>query len=124
MSNLYKTKYQEDVRGFIKRHDDVGVHYATVYTRKGSYRGGEIHPCDQSHFILKGSFEITIINKETKKEETFVLSEGEHHLMPKGTPHLFHALEDTLMIDTYHGNFNPTTYYEPFRKLVREQFEK
>lgn len=122
-SNPYDVPYQKDSRGFIKRHNEVDVNYSTIFTKGGVFRGGEIHPCAQSHFILKGIVIVSMYDLVREEEKIITLFEGQHHLMPMGIAHLFETLEDTLMIDMYHGDFSPTTYHEPYRSKVDTLFK-
>ncbi len=112
--------FQSDVRGEIHRFDINGTKFNVLYTKKGAFRSGDIHTNTQYDRILKGKFKVTTL--ENKRDVVKIFSSEDDFTIPPNTPHLFEALEDTWMIEYWDGPFN-VSYYEPYRKFVKEQFE-
>ena len=111
----------EDVRGKIHK-TPWGVN--VLFSKAGSWRGGDYHPNDQHNIVLKGKVAVTV---QQGLSEEDLLYRGLHganayiHTEP-GFPHLFHFLEDTVMIEWWSGPFS-CTYYPPFRKIVEESMK-
>jgi len=86
-----------------------------LYTKKGVYRSGDIHPNVQYDCIVKGSITVKFRQCDKDIEETYcapiVIT------IPKNTPHLFYFRENTIMIEWWSGKFK-AKYYKPYRDIV------
>lgn len=111
----------EDFRGKIRRYEVEGVKFNVLFTKEGMYRSGDYHPVVQYDLILSGDFEITF--RENNKDVVFKKGANEFLRIPPDIPHLFKSLTDTVMIEWWDGPFE-AQYYEPYRKFIKEQFEK
>ena len=123
IAELWQNKHQEDSRGSIDRYyRDDGTAEARVFTRKGFFRGGEVHLCDQSHVILSGKACFTTY--ENGEDVERIYHAGDIVEIPAGVPHLFEALEDTVFTEVYHGEFDGSTYYQRYRDIVAQRMVK
>jgi quercetin dioxygenase-like cupin family protein len=81
----------EDERGYI--HDLIGPVDAVtlIYTKKDAVRGNHVHEqTDQWTYVTAGR--LLCVRGNAKRE----IGPGEMIAEPKGTPHAWKALEDTL----------------------------
>jgi len=106
---------QEDSRGSVSVMEFNGTDYLLVRTKRGYYRGGEIHKGRQYNVLLVGHQEWWI-GEERKKFYAPVLI-----IVPSHTPHMMYSCSeiDSLMIEWREQPLeNPVNYYRPFRKIV------
>jgi len=110
----------KDFRGEIRRYELHGVKFNVLFTRVGALRSGDYHPVAQHDLILKGELEITL----RQDDKDVVLRKGANELIviPPDVPHLFKSLTDSIMIEWWDGPFE-VQYYEPYRRLIEEQFK-
>lgn len=112
----------EDFRGIINRHQLDGFRFNVLTTKKGGLRSGDVHPHPQYDLVLKGEFEVTM--KIDGRDVVKVYGPNEFIVIPPKVPHLFRALTDTVMIEYWEGGGLPVVeYYQPYRKLIEEQFK-
>jgi quercetin dioxygenase-like cupin family protein len=88
--------------------------------KAGKLRGGEIHSGPQYSVCVYGSIEVVL--KQNGKCNVSLLSAGSVIIIPKNTPHLFRALEDSVFVEWKKPGVE-TEYYDPFRRIVEEQFK-
>jgi len=119
-------KFEEltDNRGSITKCQINGVQVNMLFTKKGSMRGGDIHPVKQYDVILSGTFKITLRDTSTKsnpKDIVITKNANDFITIPPDVPHLFKSVTDTTMIEWWEGGRFPagTKYYEPYRRLVK-----
>src|SRR3989338_4030026 len=107
ISDAYK-----DERGEIYLNKIKGIEFVVSYTRAGAFRGGDYHSGKQYNLILKGKFEITL--RRNNKDVVKVYGPNELIVIPAGTPHLFKAITDAVLIEWKTGSYK-SQYYEPYR---------
>ena len=95
----------------IKRHKAM-----VSYTKKGYYRGGDYHNCDQLFYVIKGRVKYWI--KIKGKEKVMILKEGDMYIAKASNPHLIKALMDVVFLEVFLGKDTNTFYYEEYRKRV------
>jgi len=111
----------EDERGSIHRILSQGKEYLILFTRRGYARGGDHHKTIQHGVVISGQVEYRwkwLGGGETIK----TLGPGEHISFPAGAPHLMTSITDSLVVEWLEGGVFEKTYYEPYRKLVRETY--
>jgi hypothetical protein len=123
-----------DVRGGYNKlvfpGDGAGKGYVNVaFTRKGGYRSGDLHKCDQVNLMVVGEAVLTTLRGAVKKDQ--VVRAGELVVTPAGVPHLFHFVQDSTMtehwVDATEGGklcAFAAWYYKPFRDVVEESMRK
>lgn len=112
----------EDIRGKIERKEFGGNKFNIIETKKGFMRSGDLHKNRQFDLVLSGKIELWILQKDgtTKKE---IINPNQLVVLGKNVPHLFHFLEDTVMIEYWDGPFE-AWFYKPYRDIIDEQFRK
>jgi len=107
----------QDKRGKIYRIVLDRVYWVS-FTNNGFARGGDIHNGRQFNSILKGKFLVKM--KFPTEEVEQVVFEGQSIIVPENIPHVFIALEDSIMIE-WHDHKLPSykekRFYPPYRKL-------
>lgn len=92
--------------------------YWLSYTNKDYGRGGDIHNGQQFNIVLKGKF-LVKMRFPTEEVKRAVL-EGQSIVIPDNVPHVFIALEDSIMIEWHDHKLPPykdKRFYEPYRRL-------
>ncbi len=109
----------EDARGTIHGLWKDGREYIILFTKKGHIRGGDYHKTRQYDFVLSGKVEIRYKNDISSVGEVILtLEEGEMITFAPDSPHMFIAMEDTLMIEWLAGDFEKS-FYEQYRRMVK-----
>jgi len=114
-------KVHEDKRGTIYLLKFNGMLYFILITNKGYARGGDLHDFEQYNFVISGSFEVR--EQHQSSEKKYIVNEREFVTIPPNVPHVFIALEDSLMIEWHSKELPPfkdKKYHEPYRKLCRK----
>mgnify|MGYP001595562773 CR=1 FL=1 len=111
------TDIKVDTRGTILKYKIGSKKFLLVITEKGALRAGEIHNIDQYTLLLQGI--IMVILKQKNKDMQYVFKGRKKIKIPKGTPHYFRFLEDSIMIENNDENMT-TEYYPEYRKLVEK----
>ncbi|CAI6010966.1 unnamed protein product [Closterium sp. NIES-65] len=109
----------EDTRGKILRVSmGQGVVVNLMATKAGSRRSGDMHNCSQHDIILSGRTNLHLTDLVSGGEE---VREYDGILnvitIPPRVPHMFHFLEDNLMIEWWDCDFQ-AWYYRPYRDIV------
>ncbi|CAI5490886.1 unnamed protein product [Closterium sp. Naga37s-1] len=109
----------EDARGKILRVSmGEGVVVNLMATKAGSRRSGDMHNCSQHDVILSGRTNLHLTDLVSGGEE---VREYDGRLnvitIPPRVPHMFHFLEDNLMIEWWDCDFQ-AWYYRPYRDIV------
>lgn len=111
---LEKPVFKDD-RGEIHRLQFAGVKTNMIVTKAGFMRSGDLHPNTQFDQILSGLVELrTLENGITVKK---VLRPNTFVVIGPNVPHLFHFLEDTVMMEWWDGPFE-AWYYRPYRDII------
>jgi len=126
----------EDARGglYVLEWERAGWPVPTqevlVFTiNKGYARGGDYHKSRQFDIVIAGKVECRFLplnpsfpgflqNEDVVK----VLNPGEVVSFEAGSPHMFTALEASLMVEWLVGPFEKTMY-PPYRKIVEEKMK-
>lgn len=126
---------KEDVRGVIEWHQFGKNKFNVLFTKKGSKRSGDVHPCTQCDYVIVGSVKVTTRHTEFdddkkpfEKEKVEYYCTGEAITILGGVPHLFEFLEDTLMVEHWTGEYEglnaPHWYDEEYRKVVEQSMKE
>lgn len=105
----------EDKRGKIFKVRIGKINFNVMTRKKGTLMSGDYHPHNQFDVVLKGSVKITL--KKEKEEEEIVKKANEFIKIPSGIPHMFEALEDTILLEWWDGPYEQKIY-KPYRKIV------
>lgn len=113
-------KINGDNRGYLQLVEFGDKEFLVSFSFKGAPRGGYYHDVERWHLVLDGSF----LFKEVVdgKESERVIKTGDLVAVKPGIPHIFIALEDTLMIE-FSKEKCVMTKYESYRKIVDEFFK-
>lgn len=93
-----------------------------MYTRKGFYRSGDLHECEQVNALVSGSATLTTLELGIQKKTK--LKAGDTHRIQAGVPHLFYFEADSVMNEYWVHASNGSLckfrawYYKPFRRFV------
>ena len=91
----------EDTRGALVQLVHEGYKQVNVvFSKGGTVRGGHYHRWNREAFyVIEGVCEVTLL--ERNSEETRVFSTGEFFLIEPNVGHIFHYLEDTILVGLY-----------------------
>jgi len=106
-----------DSRGLIARLELEGVKFNVLFSKAGALRGGDIHPCAQHDFVIRGEVKLELA--DLGKYKIRAVTAGQHVTIPAGRAHLLTFLQDTVMLEWWDGPF-VAEYYEPYRCQVEE----
>lgn len=110
-----------DKRGEIVKLLLAGKKLNLLFSKAGTYRAGDFHPCTQRNFIIEGEVIVTRQYPDSlEKENTFCT--GEYFSTSAGVPHLFCFLADTWMVELWDDEFE-ATYFPRYRKIVEESLK-
>lgn len=112
-------KISEDKRGEIYRIVSGRIYWWS-YTRKGFGRGGDIHDCRQHNYVMEGGFLVKM--KFPTEEVERVVLKGHSIIIPENIPHVFIALEDSVMLEWHSEKLPPykqKRFYKPYRRLCK-----
>lgn len=111
-------KVHSDARGeiVVLEWNDREILVFTI--RRGYGRGGDYHKSKNFIVVLAGKVECRFkYFLETTSEVVKTLESGDLISFGAGEPHMFTALEDSLMIEWLSG-ISEKTIYPPYRKIV------
>ena len=107
-----------DERGFMYLYHYKEKEYKICEIKNQHARGGDIHFLgDQFDVVLYGKIKLLTYVNGIDQEK--ILNENELVVIPKGVPHIFIALKNSLLIEWRNGPYEKT-FYEPYRKLCEE----
>lgn len=115
LSCLTVTALPRDVRGEIAQVEFWGQKFNMLYSKKGSLRGGDLHPVTQFGFIIDGCVRV----HRNEFPPVWLYSNGHFITIEPGVAHLYEYLADTVMLEWWDGPFS-AEYYPPFREIVEE----
>jgi len=116
-------KLNEDVRGEMYQILNNGKEFILFDIKAGMARGGDYHTTNQYDLVMDGEVEYrrTLPNGE---EIINILRKTDYIMSPKNEPHIFIALEDSLVLEwTELGKFQKELY-APYRKIIDERMKK
>jgi cupin superfamily acireductone dioxygenase involved in methionine salvage len=88
------------------------------FTKKGCYRGGDIHSKRQYNLLLKGK---GIFYKRIGSKDIQVpISEGQLIIIEGNIPHIFKSLTDSWMIE-FHELPRTRKIFEEYRNWIEEK---
>ena len=92
-----------------------------LYTKAGYLRSGDIHPNEQCDFIFSGKVNLWTLSKDGS---TIVTTYCKHEFIkiPRGVPHVFDFLEDTVMAEWWEPQGFQPWFYRPYREIVDASF--
>ena len=109
-------KISQDERGQIYEISFGDKRFLMIETLADHSRGGDVHKHVRTHHMISGLMEVRLIRDG--KELVLTIKDGEKMIINPGEPHIFTALENSLMIETQEG-YPDSEYYPPYRSLVR-----
>jgi hypothetical protein len=112
-----------DIRGEIhniKVNNNQRIN--VLYTKAGFLRSGDIHPNVQCDFIFSGRVKVWTLLKDGS---TSITSYEKHDFIeiPKGVPHIFEFVEDTVMAEWWEPQGFQAWFYKPYREIVDKSFQ-
>lgn len=112
-----------DARGNLCILEWRGQEVLLFSINKGYSRGGDYHKSRQHDVVLAGRVECRFKRHiESQGEVVKTLNPGEVISFEAGSPHMFTALEDSLMVEWLEGPFEKEMY-PPYRKIVEEKMK-
>jgi mannose-6-phosphate isomerase-like protein (cupin superfamily) len=112
---MYYCEILNDGRGSMRLYKYKDMEYKICEIKKGMARGGDVHNyAEQYDLVLYGK--IKFIKKENNIDKIQILVKNDFIEIKRGIPHVFIALEDSLLIEWRNGPFE-RKIYEPYRKL-------
>lgn len=115
------TKIHSDQRGDISILTGFNNYpEATIfYTKSGYCRGGCIHNIHDEYIcVLEGTVDYAFGTKSGNKVHKIRLNDGETHQIPKGTPHYFYSVTDSMVMEWGASPEEKAIKHELFRKIV------
>ncbi len=109
-----------DERGEIHNIKANDKRINILYTKKGYLRSGDLHPNEQCDFIFSGKVKIwTLLSDGNTK----ITSYGAHEFVsiPRGVPHVFEFVEDTVMAEWWEPPGFQAWFYKPYRDIVNKK---
>ena len=117
--NLQFEKQVEDKRGKILFLSLGLKKINIVEIKKGFARGGHFHNFPSTHIIVFGKIELREEDLENNIEQIKKISAPSIINVQQNTAHLFIALEDSMFVETFDGEYQASDYPK-YRKIVDE----
>ena len=121
--SLEFVKTIEDARGKIVIYSMGNMTINLVEIKKGFLRGGHYHQVDTDHQIISGKIKLTTKDMDTGEEKSEIVEGSKNIPIKAEVVHLFEALEDTVFMEAFDGEYEATNYPE-FRKLVEDKMNE
>ena len=114
---------------FLEEHHDArgstlvfrygGKDYLVVFTKKGYFRGGEVHEGYQQNVVLSGIVEwTTTFNTVTYTAPDIIVT-------TKHVPHMMKSVTDSLILEWREKPLeNPVNYHKPYRDIIKAKMEE
>ena len=110
-------RVHKDKRGEIYILPIANQDLVFLITNKGYARGGCVHDInDEELLVLKG--EIKYVIKGIQRDVVQICSEGMSVTAPKGVPHYFISLTDSVIMEWGATQEEKDKKYKPFRDIV------
>ncbi|KAL7550840.1 hypothetical protein ACHAWF_014039 [Thalassiosira exigua] len=103
-----------------RRGDDDSVRRINIlYTRAGCMRSGDMHPNEQCDFVFSGKVSVWTLAGDGS---TTVTTYRKHDFVkiPRGTPHVFEFVEDTVLAEWWEPQGFQCWFYKPYRDIVNQ----
>ena len=117
--NLQFEKQVEDKRGKILFLSLGTKKINIVEMKKGFARGGHFHNFPSTVIIVYGKIELREENLNNSVEQIKKISAPSIINIQQNTAHLFIALEDSMFVETFDGEYQASDYPK-YRKIVDE----
>ena len=117
--NLQFEKQVEDKRGNILFLSLGTKKINIVEMKKGFARGGHFHNFPSTDIIVYGKIELREENLNNSVEQIKKISAPSIINIQQNTAHLFIALEDSMFVETFDGEYQASDYPK-YRKIVDE----
>ena len=90
-----------------------------LYTQAGHLRSGDLHPNVQCDFIFSGKVKVWTLGTDGY---TDIRTLEKHSLIkiPRGVPHVFEFVEDTVMAEWWEPQGFQAWFYKPYRDIVNK----
>ena len=118
--NLQFEKQVEDKRGKILFLSLGTKKINIVEMKKGFARGGHFHNFPSTDIIVYGKIELREENLNNSVEQIKKISAPSIINIQQNTAHLFIALEDSMFVETFDGEYQASDYPK-YRKIVDER---
>ena len=118
--NLQFEKQVEDKRGKILFLSLGTKKINIVEMKKGFARGGHFHNFPSTDIIVYGKIELREENLNNGVEQIKKISAPSIINIQQNTAHLFIALEDSMFVETFDGEYQASDYPK-YRKIVDER---
>jgi dTDP-4-dehydrorhamnose 3,5-epimerase-like enzyme len=118
--NLQFEKQVEDKRGNILFLSLGTKKINIVEMKKGFARGGHFHNFPSTDIIVYGKIELREENLNNSVEQIKKISAPSIINIQQNTAHLFIALEDSMFVETFDGEYQASDYPK-YRKIVDER---
>ncbi|KAL3810830.1 hypothetical protein ACHAXA_007520 [Cyclostephanos tholiformis] len=94
-----------------------GYRMNILYTRAGCLRSGDIHPNEQCDFVFSGKVRVWTLAEDGS---TTIATHGRRSFIciPRGMPHVFEFVEDTVMAEWWEPQGFQAWFYKPYRDIV------
>jgi len=112
-----------DTRGELYVLEWMGREVLFFSINKGCSRGGDYHGSRQYDLVLAGKVTCRFKHSLEGREVTKTLSPGDSISFEAGFPHMFTALENSLMVEWLTGPFE-RTMYRPYREILEGEEAK
>ena len=88
-----------------------------LYTKAGHLRSGDVHDSAQCDFVFSGRVRVWTLAVDGS---TTVTTYGTHEYVevPRGVPHVFEFVEDTVMAEWWEPGGFRCWFYGPYREIV------
>jgi len=107
-----------DVRGEIHNVRVNGLHRINIlHTRAGFLRSGDLHPNEQCDFVFSGRVRVWTL-AEDGSTTTTTYGQRSFISIPRGVPHVFEFVEDTVMAEWWEPQGFQAWFYGPYRDIV------
>lgn len=110
-----------DARGQVHNVQFGGFRFNVLVSEPGTLRSGDVHRADQLDMIFEGLVRVT--TRENGRDVEREYGAGELVIVPANTPHIFKAVNRTVMAEWWRGGSFEARYYRPYRKQVDEDLE-
>ena len=118
--NFQFEKQVEDKRGNILFLSLGTKKINIVEMKKGFARGGHFHNFPSTDIIVYGKIELREENLNNSVEQIKKISAPSIINIQQNTAHLFIALEDSMFVETFDGEYQASDYPK-YRKIVDER---
>lgn len=110
-----------DARGQVHNVRFGGFRFNVLVSEPGTLRSGDVHRADQLDMIFEGLVRVT--TRENGRDVEREYGAGDLVIVPANTPHIFKAVNRTVMAEWWRGGSFEARYYRPYRKQVDEDLE-